>query len=129
MPRWSTCRTDYHAEHTTRDMSSCTRVHSARCAVTRCAWRVRASSVYLLLLLFGIDTSVMLRYTYCSRSRVRRRCVRHSGPASDMATLSSACYVRQQPGQPLKTLNVTNTILRTDKAHSSYRPQCTGMER
>ncbi|VVC24477.1 Centrosome-associated, FAM110, C-terminal domain [Cinara cedri] len=42
-----------------------------------------------------------------------------------MAALSSACYVRQQPGQPLKTLNVTNAILRTDKAPSSYRPQCT----
>ncbi|KAE9527299.1 hypothetical protein AGLY_012997 [Aphis glycines] len=45
-----------------------------------------------------------------------------------MATLSSACtsYVRQQPGQPLKTLNVTNAILRTDKGQaSSYRPQCT----
>ncbi|XP_025197016.1 uncharacterized protein LOC112595849 [Melanaphis sacchari] len=45
-----------------------------------------------------------------------------------MATLSSACssYVRQQPGQPLKTLNVTNAILRTEKGQaSSYRPQCT----
>lgn len=63
-----------------------------------------------------------------NRSQVRRRCVRHSVRASDMATLSSACssYVRQQPGQPLKTLNVTNAILRTDKGQaSSYRPQCT----
>lgn len=66
---------------------------------------------------------------HCSRSQVRRRCVRHSVRASDMATLSSACssYVRQQPGQPLKTLNVTNAILRTDKGQaSSYRPLCTG---
>jgi len=78
---------------------------------------------------FGYIIIITSSCVHCSRSQVRRRCIRHSVWASDMATLSSACtsYVRQQPGQPLKTLNVTNAILRTDKGQaSSYRPQCTG---
>lgn len=78
---------------------------------------------------FGYIIIITSSCVHCSRLQVRWRCVRHSVRASDMATLSSACssYVRQQPGQPLKTLNVTNAILRTDKGQaSSYRPQCTG---